>query len=104
MQRFGHLLTISLLAFSTSLHAASSFMRFDNGKVLVKKGSPVTVLTEYLGAPLHTTNNIVCVDKRNSKQCKEWGTVESWFYRYDERNWEIKVYGGRILHIDWSRF
>lgn len=79
-------------------------MRLENGKVLVKKDSPVIFLTEHLGTPLHTTNNIVCMDKRNSEQCKERGTVESWFYRYDERNWEIKVHGGRILHIDWSRF
>lgn len=104
MQHFARLLILFTLAFSTSLQAASSsFMRFDNGKVLVKKGSPVTLLTQYLGSPLHSSRDVVCMDKRRSEYCKKWGTVETWLYRYDERNWEIKVYGGRILHIKWTR-
>lgn len=97
------LVFLSAVLFSWSAVAGGGSMRFDNGKVLVKPGSPSHTILRYLGKPLQTSRSVVCFDGTSSV-CKEWRVVETWFYFHDELNWQISVSNGRVLNIDWSRF
>ncbi|WP_211232629.1 hypothetical protein [Marinobacterium litorale] len=86
---------------STVVHASS--IRFDNGRVHVREGSPVTLLLEYMGEPAYRSEQEICLDQGRD-ECRRWGVLETWRYHYDERNWTIKVFDGVIREIEWSRF
>lgn len=97
------LMLVAAVLFSFSAIAGGGSIRFDDGRVLVKPGSPSHTILRYLGRPLQTSRSFVCLQD-SSSSCKQWGTVETWFYYHDELNWQITVSNGRVMDISWSRF
>jgi hypothetical protein len=81
--------------------AVASSLRFDG--VLIREGSPVYLLLEHLGEPLYHSREDVCV-RRGLYGCERWQQQETWFYRYNDLNYTIRVSGGHIIDIRWSRF
>ena len=92
---------LALIACTATASAAS--MRLNNGSVLIREGTPANVLIKNAGRPSYKSSSLVCVEYR-SRDCREWGRVESWFYTIEDVNWEIKVYKGRVLDLEWSKF
>ncbi|BBB29350.1 hypothetical protein [Neptunomonas japonica] len=94
-----------ILAIIFSFNANAGSLRADGGRVLINEGDSIDVLLANLGSPKSRVKKVVCVSRRSKNSpCKEWGTVETWFYRYDDLNWKINIMGERILKIKWSRF
>ncbi|MCG5496245.1 DUF2845 domain-containing protein [Ectothiorhodospira haloalkaliphila] len=84
---------------STTSQASS--LRFDG--VLIREGSPAWLLLEHMGEPIQRSSRDACV-RRERRDCVEWRTTETWFYRHNDLNYTIKVGDGKILKIEWSRF
>lgn len=93
-----------LLAMASSVNASS--IRVEGGTVLIKEGSPVYLLTEHLGEPDHRSQETVCLRRASGRHrdCDRWGHIDIWFYRWDNRNWTIRIRNGRILSIKWDLF
>lgn len=96
------MLMLGLLLLVGSVSASA--LRLENGRVLINKGTSVGVLLEHAGEPAYRTSRRVCLDRRSEDYCNSWGTVETWFYTIDGIHWEIRVFGGRVLDLEWSRF
>jgi len=96
---------LGLLSLTTQAQAASSsYFRFEGGSVLIHAGSPAHQLVRYLGEPLDKAYETVCLSRNASGRCNRWSEEETWFYRYDFRDWTIKVRRGIITHIEWRRY
>lgn len=88
-----------------SLHVSAGSLRADGGRVLINEGDSIDILLMNLGDPKHKSKTVVCMSRRSKNApCDQWGTLETWFYRYDDMNWKIQVLGTQILKINWSRF
>lgn len=94
---------IFLLLMMLSLGVSAGSLRADGGRILINEGDSVDVLLMSLGEPKYKRVVNVCLSEKKGV-CLSWGTVETWFYRYDEMNWKIQVVGSRISKISWSRY
>lgn len=96
---------ILMLALVASLNVSAGSLRVDGGRVLINKGDSIDILLMNLGEPKHKVTTVVCVEQRGGNSpCTAWGTAETWFYRYDDLNWKIQIFGDTIQDINWSRY
>lgn len=95
----------ALLLLLVAFTAQASSLRVENGTVLIREGSPAYLLTEHLGEPDHRARESVCLESRGAHdECRRWGNIDIWFYRWDNRNWTIRIYNGHIRSIKWDLF
>ena len=94
---------ILLFLMMVSMGVQAGSLRADGGRTLINEGDSVDVLLMSLGEPQYKRKVAVCMSEKRGV-CLSWGTIETWFYRYNDMNWKIQVIGDRINKISWSRY
>lgn len=89
-----HLILVSLLL--VSLPVAASNIRIDGE--LIRPGTTAMVVLDKLGNPAFINRVYSCPDRTCAPD------YETWQYRLDNLNYQIRMRGGRVEKIDWSRF
>lgn len=87
-----------------TVSAQASLLRFEGGRVALMEGDSVSKMKHYLGKPDQVGSERVCKPSPYRHYCDSTVMSRVWFYRYENLNWRIRSYRGKIISIDWSRF
>ncbi|GAB0151129.1 hypothetical protein [Marinobacterium sp. BA1] len=98
------LTAVALTALMLTPAAQASDIRVDNGRDIIRAGDPASKLSRYLGRPNYSDVAKVCT-KPSRSECRDsnsrWGRIYQ--YYYDDLNYQIEVYDGKITRISWTR-